>query len=343
MALALAVPAFAIEESEVEAAVNATSREEVTGNVLIWFLCAVAFLKVSQKIDSFMSSIGVNVGHTGGSMLAEAMVAARGISVATGATGKVIGGFGKGGSGAKGERGSAGFSGIFHGGLAGMVSRKVTNDAVKTATNTTEKAASSSSRETQAASAVHTATHAATATQTVGATSKSATSHTATAQRSDSAGRTERTSESTRHQSTSGHTQTASAVHRSSQQTSLGGKLFMSSMLTGGAIRQRGDWQSCDWGYTLYRDDLQRFRRTGSLLLYRSGGPGGHGSAGVLCRCRNWRRSDHGYGIHAGAPGRHLFRPVSCGPVHEAGRRFSKDIYRRWGSMVQAVCSRYRY
>ena len=159
MALALAVPAFAIEESEVEAAVNATSREEVTGNVLIWFLCAVAFLKVSQKIDSFMSSIGVNVGHTGGSMLAEAMVAARGISVATGATGKVIGGFGKGGSGAKGERGSAGFSGIFHGGLAGMVSRKVTNDAVKTATNTTEKAASSSSRETQAASAVHTATH----------------------------------------------------------------------------------------------------------------------------------------------------------------------------------------
>lgn len=234
MALALAVPAFAIEESEVEAAVNATSREEVTGNVLIWFLCAVAFLKVSQKIDSFMSSIGVNVGHTGGSMLAEAMVAARGISVATGATGKVIGGFGKGGSGAKGERGSAGFSGIFHGGLAGMVSRKVTNDAVKTATNTTEKAASSSSRETQAASAVHTATHAATATQTVGATSKSATSHTATAQRSDSAGRTERTSESTRHQSTSGHTQTASAVHRSSQQTSLGGKLFMSSMLTGG-------------------------------------------------------------------------------------------------------------
>ena len=328
MALALAVPAFAIEESEVEAAVNATSREEVTGNVLIWFLCAVAFLKVSQKIDSFMSSIGVNVGHT------------RGISVATGATGKVIGGFGKGGSGAKGERGSAGFSGIFHGGLAGMVSRKVTNDAVKTATNTTEKAASSSSRETQAASAVHTATHAATATQTVGATSKSATSHTATAQRSDSAGRTERTSESTRHQSTSGHTQTASAVHRSSQQTSLGGKLFMSSMLTGGQFANEvigkvatGDIRSTG---TISGDFAAQ-----ALSCYT--GLAAQGSAGVLCRCRNWRRSDHGYGIHAGAPGRHLFRPVSCGPVHEAGRRFSKDIYRRWGSMVQAVCSRYRY
>lgn len=234
LALVLAVPAFAIEESEVEAAVSATSREEVTGNVLIWFLCAVAFLKVSQKIDSFMSSIGVNVGHTGGSMLAEAMVAARGISMATGATGKVIGGFGKGGSGTKGERGSAGFSGVFHGGLAGMVSRKITNDAVKTATNTTEKATSSSAREAQTASAVHTATHAATASQTVGATDKSATSHTATSRRSDSAGHTERTSEATRHQSTAGHTHTASSAFRSSQKTSIGGKLFTSSMLAGG-------------------------------------------------------------------------------------------------------------
>ena len=94
-----AVPAMA---AVTEADVQAVGKETVAGNVLIWFLCAVAFLKVSQKIDSFMSSIGVNVGHTGGSMLAEAMVAARGISVATGATGKVIGGFGKGGSGAKG-------------------------------------------------------------------------------------------------------------------------------------------------------------------------------------------------------------------------------------------------
>lgn len=39
-------------------------------------------LKVSQKIDSFMSSLGINVGHTGGSMLAEAMIAMRGIGVA---------------------------------------------------------------------------------------------------------------------------------------------------------------------------------------------------------------------------------------------------------------------
>lgn len=53
----LTVPAFAITEAEVEAQVNATSREAVTGNVLIWFLCAVAFLKVSQKVDSFMATL----------------------------------------------------------------------------------------------------------------------------------------------------------------------------------------------------------------------------------------------------------------------------------------------
>lgn len=67
----LAVPAFAVTEDEVQQQVNAIGREGVTGNIFIWFLCAIGFLKVSQKIDSFMSSLGINVGHTGGSMLAE--------------------------------------------------------------------------------------------------------------------------------------------------------------------------------------------------------------------------------------------------------------------------------
>ena len=66
-----------------EAAVAASSKEAVTGNVLIWFLCAVAFLKVSQKIDSFMATLWVNVGRTGGSMLAEAMIAARGVTLSS--------------------------------------------------------------------------------------------------------------------------------------------------------------------------------------------------------------------------------------------------------------------
>ena len=67
----LSTTAFALDESEVENAVAASSRDEVAGNLFIWFLCAVSFLKISQKIDSFMSSLGVNVGRTGGSMLAE--------------------------------------------------------------------------------------------------------------------------------------------------------------------------------------------------------------------------------------------------------------------------------
>lgn len=73
-------PAFAaVTEEEVQAQVDAVGKEAVSGNVLIWFMCAIGFLKVSQKIDSFMASLGVNVGHTGGSMLAEAMIAARGL------------------------------------------------------------------------------------------------------------------------------------------------------------------------------------------------------------------------------------------------------------------------
>src|SRR5699024_10404722 len=47
--------AFAAEltEAEVEQAVADQGEETVTGNIFIWFLCAIAFLKVSQKIDSF--------------------------------------------------------------------------------------------------------------------------------------------------------------------------------------------------------------------------------------------------------------------------------------------------
>ena len=68
--------AFAVTEDEV----LAVGKETATGNVFIWFLCAIAFLKISQKIDSFMASLGINVGQTGGSMLSELLVAAKGIS-----------------------------------------------------------------------------------------------------------------------------------------------------------------------------------------------------------------------------------------------------------------------
>ena len=125
-------PVLAFSESDVQALVDAVGKEAVTGNVLVWFLCAIAFLKISQKIDSFMSSLGINVGHTGGSMLAEALIAARGVGMARNfANLHFGGGHSKATVSGGGNTGSGGF---LSGGLAGVVSRKVTNSAVKTAT-----------------------------------------------------------------------------------------------------------------------------------------------------------------------------------------------------------------
>ena len=129
------LPAFALSESEVEKEIDRAGKDAVTGNILVWFLCAIAFLKVSQKIDSFMSSLGINVGHTGSSMLAEMLIAARGVGMAgnvVGGKGFSYGGSGKGGS-SSGSSGSSGGGSIFSGGLSGMVSRGVTNNAVNNA------------------------------------------------------------------------------------------------------------------------------------------------------------------------------------------------------------------
>ena len=135
--------AFAFSESDAQAQVDAAGREAVSGNVLVWFLCAIAFLKVSQKIDSFMSSLGVNVGHTGGSMIAEAMIAARGAGAVRNFSRQHFGGSRSSssshvntGSGSPGSPGSPG--GFLAGGLAGVVSRQVTNSAIRTATTHTE-------------------------------------------------------------------------------------------------------------------------------------------------------------------------------------------------------------
>ena len=47
-----AIPAFALTESEVQDQVDAIGKEAVTGNIFVWFLCAIAFLKVSQKLTA---------------------------------------------------------------------------------------------------------------------------------------------------------------------------------------------------------------------------------------------------------------------------------------------------
>ena len=48
LALALAGSAFALDEADVQTAIANSSREQVAGNVFIWFLCAISFLKISQ-------------------------------------------------------------------------------------------------------------------------------------------------------------------------------------------------------------------------------------------------------------------------------------------------------
>lgn len=140
LVIVMSTNAFAISESDVESAVSASGKEAVSGNVLVWFLCAIAFLKVSQKIDSFLSSLGLNVGHTGGSMLSEAMIAMRAVNTATSAVGSALGSRSRHGSApasGKSGGGSAAAAGFFSGGLVGMASRKIASDAVRAAT--TEK------------------------------------------------------------------------------------------------------------------------------------------------------------------------------------------------------------
>lgn len=224
LALALAVPALALEESDVEAAVSSSSREAVTGNVLVWFLCAVGFLKVSQKIDSFMASIGVNVGHTGGSMLGEAMVAFKGVSLAAGMAGKVVGNFADRASSRAGAAAS-GSSGFLQGGLAGVVSRKITNDAVRTATQTTQKASSSTMP------AAHQATE-----RTVNAERQAASVvHQAKQTRSESASQKSQMGVTHQQVASSTRTTSVSSLRRESQHSvGLGGRIFTNSMLEGG-------------------------------------------------------------------------------------------------------------
>lgn len=247
----LTTSAFAITEAEVEAQVAAQGKEAVTGNVLIWFLCAVAFLKVSQKIDSFMASLGVNVGHTGGSMLTDLLLATRGVSAVAGAAGHAIGGFGR-----RSSSSSAGAStvssptGFFKGGLVGMASRKMTNDAVKTATTTTSAVHSAKASETKSSasavvqqqrsdqqqsvsrqkSAVHSSKESQEASMSVteAAMQTATVKHTASASQNDS-----RDSRSTASKTT--HT-AASISSQLTQHHSIGGALFTKSLVSGGSF-----------------------------------------------------------------------------------------------------------
>ena len=121
---------LAVTEGEVQSQVAAQGKEAVTGNILIWFLCAVAFLKVSQKIDTVLSSLGINVGHTGGGMLGELMIAFKGVQAISGGT------FGHSkGSGGGSSTGSGSDASFLSGGLAGAVGRTTERHAADSVTN----------------------------------------------------------------------------------------------------------------------------------------------------------------------------------------------------------------
>ena len=258
MSVVLTVPALAITESEVEAQISASSRESVTGNVLIWFLCAVGFLKVSQKIDSFLASMGVTVGHTGGSMMAEAMIAMKSVTMMAGAAGKAVGGFARKGGGTSGSPGSSGAPGAtgaswpLKGGLAGVVSRKMSRDAVKTATTQTKAATSHASKT---ASASHTATATAAHTSSAAQRERSTSQQTATFRQTAASQQTVKGRQTATQQHTATASQTSSSRQASTQRqsqsktamfskavsrissvrpTSLGGAMFTRSLLSGG-------------------------------------------------------------------------------------------------------------
>lgn len=237
LSISFAVPAFAISDADVQAQVDSVGRETVTGNVLIWFLCAIGFLKAAQKIDSFMASLGVNVGHTGGSMLAEALIAARGVGTVAGAMGHSLGSGGGHRGGGGGAAASAG--GFFKGGLVGMAKRKATSEAVRSATSST-----SAVHSNRATSTAETASH----------INKTATSaKTATHEAHQTADHISTGNKTATHtnQSTSAVTHTQRHTASSFQGIGLGGAIFAKSLMKGGEFANdvistvaRGDMRS---------------------------------------------------------------------------------------------------
>ena len=249
------LPALAISEADVENKVAAVGREQVTGSVLIWFLCAVAFLKVSQKIDSFMSSLGVNVGHTGGSMLAEDMIAAKTVSSVASGAGRFFGGRSHRGAGASGSKGADGSPGFLRGGLAGVVSRKITNDAVRSATSAKHTSATHTATATAAHRAQATQTdqtvHSSQAAQFEQSVqnSQDQTVHTGSVTHSESAShvasqtdaKTEKDTSRTAHSEHFTHQQGGSSAPtaRGPHPASIGAALFASSLQKGGSFANR--------------------------------------------------------------------------------------------------------
>ena len=120
LALLYCPAAFALTEDEAAAAVDAQGKDAVSGNLFLWLLCAIAFLKVATKLDGILHSLGIGVSRSPGSMLSEALLAFRGFEI-----GKAFMGLGAAKAAASTATAKATPSNTFAGGLSGMVSRHV--------------------------------------------------------------------------------------------------------------------------------------------------------------------------------------------------------------------------
>jgi len=94
------------------------------GNIFLWLFCALAFLKVAQKFDSILSSLGLNVAQTGGSMGLEMIMAARVLSGASGKISRTAGSAFGGAGGAGSSAAAAGAMGATNGGVYCINSEK---------------------------------------------------------------------------------------------------------------------------------------------------------------------------------------------------------------------------
>ena len=71
LALLYCPAAFALTEDEAAAAVDAQGKDAVSGNLFLWLLCAIAFLKVATKLDGILHSLGIGVSRSPSSMLSD--------------------------------------------------------------------------------------------------------------------------------------------------------------------------------------------------------------------------------------------------------------------------------
>ena len=76
-----AVAVFSLIKDETAAAVDSQGKDAVSGNLFLWLLCAIAFLKVVTKLDGILHSLGIGVSRSPGSMLSEVLLAFRGFEI----------------------------------------------------------------------------------------------------------------------------------------------------------------------------------------------------------------------------------------------------------------------